>query len=82
MLFNQQQCFIYTTASFLSKIESKEGRKTAYSRHKTASTNDGLPEISKMKYRNRIPEPERLFPVLPIVKIKNADRVTLDFFDM
>jgi len=24
---------------------------------KTASTNDGLPEISKMKYRNRIPEP-------------------------
>jgi hypothetical protein len=28
-----------------------------YSRHKTASTNDGLPEISKMKYRNRIPEP-------------------------
>jgi hypothetical protein len=28
-----------------------------YSRHKTASTNDGLPEISKMKYRIRIPEP-------------------------
>jgi hypothetical protein len=28
-----------------------------YSRHKTASTNDGLPEISKMKYWNRIPEP-------------------------
>jgi hypothetical protein len=28
-----------------------------YSRHKTASTNDVLPEISKMKYRNRIPEP-------------------------
>jgi hypothetical protein len=27
------------------------------SRHKRASTNDGLPEISKMKYRNRIPEP-------------------------
>jgi hypothetical protein len=26
-----------------------------YSRHKTASTNDGLPEISKMRYR--IPEP-------------------------
>jgi hypothetical protein len=38
-------------------IESKEGRKTAYSRHKTASTNDGLPEILKMKYRHRIPEP-------------------------
>jgi hypothetical protein len=28
-----------------------------YSRHKTASTNDGLPEISKMIYRNQIPEP-------------------------
>jgi hypothetical protein len=37
------------------EIESKEDRKIAYSRHKTASTNDGLPEISKMKYR--IPEP-------------------------
>jgi hypothetical protein len=41
----------------LVEIESKEGRKTAYSHHKRASTNDGLPEISKMKYRNRIPEP-------------------------
>jgi hypothetical protein len=36
------------------EIESKEGRKTVYSRHKTASTNDGLPEILKKKYRNRI----------------------------
>jgi hypothetical protein len=42
---------------FFFEIESKEGRKTAYSRHKTASTNDGLPKISKMKYQNRIPEP-------------------------
>jgi hypothetical protein len=24
---------------------------------RTPPTNDGLPEISKMKYRNRIPEP-------------------------
>jgi hypothetical protein len=40
---------------FFVEIESKEGRKTTYSRHKTASTNDDLPEISKMKYR--IPEP-------------------------
>ena len=38
------------------EIESKEGRKTAYSRNKTASTNDGLPEILKIKYRNQIPE--------------------------
>jgi hypothetical protein len=34
------------------EIESKEGRKTVFSRHKTASTNDGLAEISKMKDRN------------------------------
>jgi hypothetical protein len=46
--------FIYSTASFLSKLRAKKVEKL-YSRHKTASTNDGLPEISKMKYR--IPEP-------------------------
>ena len=28
VLFNQQQCFIYSTASFFVEIESKEGRKT------------------------------------------------------
>ena len=56
MLFNQQQCFIYSTASFLSKLRAKKVEKTA--------TNEGLPEISKKKYRNR----ERLFPVLPIVR--------------
>ena len=50
MLFNQQQCFIYSTASFFVEIESKEGRKTV-TRHKTASTNDGLAEILKMIYR-------------------------------
>ena len=61
MLFNQQQCFIYSTASFLSKLRAKKVEKTA-------STNEGLPEIQKMKYRNRIPE--RLFPVLPSQKTK------------
>jgi hypothetical protein len=50
-LFNQQQCFIYSTASFLSKLRAKK----VETRHKTVSTNDGLPEISKIKYR--IPEP-------------------------
>jgi hypothetical protein len=29
MLFNQQQCFIYSTARFLSKLRAKKGRKTA-----------------------------------------------------
>jgi hypothetical protein len=58
------------------EIESKKGRKTAYSRHKTASTNDGLPEISKMKYRNRIPELGTTLFGFPIVNIffLNADR--------
>jgi hypothetical protein len=61
------------------KIESKEGRKTAQFVI--------LPEISKMKYQNRILE--RLFLVLPIKKKKKKkkkknypDRLTLDFFDM
>ena len=56
MLFNQQQCFIYSTARFLSKLRAKKVEKL-YSRHKTASTNDCLPKVSKMKCRNRIPEP-------------------------
>jgi hypothetical protein len=71
MLFNQQQCFIYSTASLLSKLRAKKVEKLRNSSYLTASTNDGLPKISKMKYR------ERLFPVLPLVKIKNknnADR--------
>ena len=57
------------------EIESKEGRKTAYSRHKTASTNDGLLEISKMKYR--IPEPGMTISGFANSKKKkkiNADR--------
>ena len=50
-------------------------------RHKTASMNDGLPGISKMKYRNRIPEPGTTISVLPIMKKTiNPDRPTLDFF--
>ena len=57
MLLNQQQCFIYSTASFLSKLRAKKVEKLHNSSLNTASTNDGLPEISKMKYRNRIPEP-------------------------
>jgi hypothetical protein len=57
MLFNQQQCFIYSTASFLSKLRAKKVEKLRILVIKTTSTNDSLPEISKMKYRNRIPEP-------------------------
>jgi hypothetical protein len=56
MLFNQQQCFIYSTASFLSKLRAKKVEKLCILVIKQLPTNDGLPEISKMKYRNRIPE--------------------------
>jgi hypothetical protein len=54
-LFRSDVALIFHSSGFV-EIESKEGRKTAYSRHKTASTNDGLPEISNVKYRNRIPD--------------------------
>ena len=56
---------------------------TFVTRHKTVSANDGLPEISKMKYR--IPEPATTISgfadSLKRKKI-NADRPTLDFVDM
>jgi hypothetical protein len=50
-------------------------------RHKTASINDGLPEISKMKYRNRIPEPGTTISGFAdnLKKKSNPDRPTLDF---
>ena len=70
MLFNQQQCFIYSTASFLSKLRAKKVEKlriivikqlqqmTAYRKFWKWNTGIG--------FQNR----ERLFPVLPIVKKK------------
>jgi hypothetical protein len=59
---------------------TKEGRKNVI-RHKTASTNDGLPEISKMKYR--IPDPGTTISGFADSKKKkiNANRPTLDFLD-
>jgi hypothetical protein len=57
---NELLFFLYTTNKLIIKVDG----------HKT---NDGLPEISKMKNRNR--NRERLYPVLSIVKKKmNADR--------
>jgi hypothetical protein len=68
MLFNQQQCFIYSTASFLSKLRAKKVEKLhilvikqlqqmmAYRKFRKWNTAIG--------FRNR----ERLFPVLPIIK--------------
>jgi hypothetical protein len=58
--------------------------KNCVTRHKT---NDGLPEISKMEYRNQIPEPgTTISGFADSLKKKkkkiNADRPTLDFFDM
>jgi hypothetical protein len=64
---NQEIFRTYTWASFLSKLRAKKVEKLHNSSY-SFKTNDGLPEILKMKYRNRIQE--RLFPVLPIVYIK------------
>ena len=81
MLFNQQQCFIYSTASFLLKLKAKKVEKlgilvikqlqqmTAYRKFRKWNTGIG--------FWNR----ERLFPVLQIVKKKKKlCRPTLDFF--
>ena len=80
MLFNQQQCFIYSTASFLSKLWAKKVEKlrilvikqlqqmTAYRKFRKRNTGIG--------FRNR----ERLFPVLPIVKKKNLMPTDPRFF--
>jgi hypothetical protein len=43
-------CLISSNVLFIQPLAFC--RKTAYSLHKTASTNDGLPKISKMRYRN------------------------------
>ena len=58
LLFNQQQCFIYSTASFLSKLRAKKVEKLHNSSfyRKFWKWNIG--------FRNR----ERLFLVLPIIK--------------
>ena len=59
MLFNQQQCFIYSTASFLSKLRAKKVEKLHNSSfYRKLNTGIG--------FRNR----ERLFPVLSIIKKK------------
>jgi hypothetical protein len=49
---------------------------------KTASTNDGLPEISKMKNRNRIPEPGTT--ISGFADSKKEEKINTDprFFDM
>jgi len=55
LLFNQQQCFIYSTASFLLKLRAKKVEKCV-TRHKTV--------FNKFKWRltgnyeNEIPESE------------------------
>ena len=75
MLFNQQQCFIYSTASFLSKLRANKVEKlrslvikqlqqmTAYRKFRKWDTGIG--------FRNR----ERLFPVLPIVIKKKKKKL-------
>jgi hypothetical protein len=47
-MFNQQQCFIYSTASFLSKLRAKKVEKLRNSSYNSFKTNDSLPEVSKI----------------------------------
>jgi hypothetical protein len=70
LLFNQQQCFIYSTASFLSKLRAKKVEKLHNSLfyRKFRKRNTGI------GFQNR----ERLFPVLPIVGGKKEKKIPTD----
>ena len=75
MLFNQQQCFIYSTASFLSKLRAKKVEKL----HNSSFYRNFRKLYTGIGFR------KRLFPVLSIIKKKkikkiNPDWPTLDFF--
>ena len=68
MLFNQQQCFIYTTASFLSKLRAKKVEKLCIL---------VIKQLQQMTaYRNLIPEPGTTISGFVDSKKKkiNADR--------
>jgi hypothetical protein len=88
-LFNQQQCFIYSTASFLSKLRAKKVEKL-HDSHKTASKQ--MTAYRKFRKCNiGIRNGERQSTISGFADSKkkkkkkkkiNADRLTLDFFDM
>ena len=65
MLFNQQQCFIYSTASFLSKLRAKKVEKL----HNSSFYRNFRKLNTGIGFRNR----ERLFPVLSIIKKKKKN---------
>jgi hypothetical protein len=54
MWFNQQQCFIYSTASFLSKLRAKKEEKLRILVIKQLQQTTAYRKFRKMKYR--IPE--------------------------
>jgi hypothetical protein len=72
LLFNQQQCFIYSTASLLSKLRAKKVEKL----HNSSFYRNFRKLNTGIGFRNR----ERLFPVLSIIKKKNPDRPDPRFF--
>ena len=57
MLFNWQQCFIYSTASFLSKLRAKKIEKLCILVIKQLQQMTAYRKFQKKKYRNWIPEP-------------------------
>jgi hypothetical protein len=67
-LFNQQQCFIYSTASFLSKLRAKKVEKLLTGNFENEILEQGttISGFADKKKKKKI----------------NADRPTLDFFYM
>ena len=69
MLFNQQQCFIYSTASFLSKLRAKKVEKL----HNSSFYRNFRILNTGIRFRNR----EWLFPVLSIIKKKIKKKIII-----
>ena len=68
MLFNQQQCFIYSTASFLSKLRAKKIEKLCILIIKQLQQMTAYRKFRKWNTGIRFWNRERLLPVLTIVK--------------
>ena len=78
MLFNQQQCFIYSTTNFLSKLREKKVEKLRILVIEQLQQMMAYRKFRKWNigFRNR----EQLFPVLSIVKKNNLMSTDPRFF--
>ena len=78
MLFNQQQCFIYSTASFLSKLRAKKVEKLCILVIKQLQQMTAYRKFRKWNTEIRFWNRERFFPVLSIVKKKKKKLMPTD----